>query len=344
MLTLLDAPDHVLACRLTGEISGEDARAVRDEIAAKLNRHERLGFYVEVEGLGGYTPEALLDHLGERITRPKHVHRFDRAAIVTPWAYLTKAAKRQRPPASGPVVVAFDRADRDEAMRWVAGEEPDAPPPSSTATSEERVTFSRRELLDAARTVFSKEGYAEASLADIARRARLRSQTLYSYFSGGKRELLLLTAEDVYDEVIRLAEQTLADPRLRDEAVGPQPFRVRFFVLVVALAFYTWHNRDVLRFLSREGHALGLDADPEIARTFEREQHDLVGVLIPHVEAAVASGELTAAPAAEVAAFLLDKASERLGRLFAAGQGMARENVPREAEALAAALYESVRR
>ena len=348
MLTLLDAPDHVLACRLAGEIGDDDARAVRDEIAAKLGRHERLGFYVEVEGLDGYTPEALLDHLGERITRPEHIRRFERAAIVTPWSYLTEAAKRRSPSQHGPDVAAFDRADRDVAMRWVTGEKPDVQSklPAEVLDDEapeERAAPSRRELLDAARAVFSKEGYAEATLAGIASRARLRSQTLYSFFKGGKRALLLLTAEDVYDEVIGLAEQTLADPRLRDEAVGSQPFRVRFFVLVVALAFYTWHNRDVLRFLTREGHALALDADPEIAQTFEREQRQLVGVLVPHVEAAVASGELAPAPADEVAAFLLDKVNERLEWLFAPGQGITWEDVPSEAEALAAALYESVR-
>ncbi|TKX68113.1 TetR/AcrR family transcriptional regulator, partial [Halorubrum sp. GN11_10-6_MGM] len=54
----------------------------------------------------------------------------------------------------------------------------------------------RQAMLDAARAVFAEEGYADATLDEIAERAEFGKGTLYNYFEGGKEELFLA----VFDE------------------------------------------------------------------------------------------------------------------------------------------------
>ncbi|NMD58114.1 MULTISPECIES: TetR/AcrR family transcriptional regulator [Tsukamurella] len=69
--------------------------------------------------------------------------------------------------------------------------------PPSVGLAERR----REELTDAAFTVFAEQGYEQASVADIARRAGMGQGTLYRYVEG-KRELLDLVFDRCVDELM----------------------------------------------------------------------------------------------------------------------------------------------
>ncbi|CAM3648081.1 TetR/AcrR family transcriptional regulator [Tsukamurella ocularis] len=69
--------------------------------------------------------------------------------------------------------------------------------PPSIGLAERR----REELTDAAFTVFAEQGYEQASVADIARRAGMGQGTLYRYVEG-KRELLDLVFDRCVDELM----------------------------------------------------------------------------------------------------------------------------------------------
>lgn len=67
-----------------------------------------------------------------------------------------------------------------------------------------------REIETAARTVFSRRGYAAASISEIAESAGIREGTIYKYYEN-KRELLLVVVQHWYEELIDGFMEALAD-------------------------------------------------------------------------------------------------------------------------------------
>jgi len=67
---------------------------------------------------------------------------------------------------------------------------------------EEYTEATRRALLDSAAAAFVERGYADASLDDIARSARLTKGALYHHFSG-KQDLFRAVFEEVEAEMIQ---------------------------------------------------------------------------------------------------------------------------------------------
>ena len=48
MLTILPAPDHVAAYRLSQTLTGEDLDAIMADIGARLARHEKIGILADM--------------------------------------------------------------------------------------------------------------------------------------------------------------------------------------------------------------------------------------------------------------------------------------------------------
>jgi AcrR family transcriptional regulator len=68
--------------------------------------------------------------------------------------------------------------------------EPQARKPGTSSWQWGRTAQTQRALLDAARDVFTRQGFAEASIADVVERAGSSVGSLYHHF-GGKSELFL---------------------------------------------------------------------------------------------------------------------------------------------------------
>lgn len=84
-----------------------------------------------------------------------------------------------------------------------------------TARAAERVIVDRRaQILDAARSVLSRQGYAETSMKDIAREAGVAAGLLHYYFES-KEEILVQVVEQLVDEISeshRGAVKGVSDP------------------------------------------------------------------------------------------------------------------------------------
>jgi len=79
---------------------------------------------------------------------------------------------------------------------------------STRQEKKERITSQRKEqIMNAALTVFSKKGYGEATIPDIAQEAGIAVGTIYNYYEG-KRDLLisLLGTMVVTEPFVRLIE------------------------------------------------------------------------------------------------------------------------------------------
>lgn len=72
------------------------------------------------------------------------------------------------------------------------------------ARSEQRL----RAILEAARLVFSEDGYASATMTEIARRVGVSEATIFTYFAS-KRDLCVRVLSNWYDEIIAQVEGEL---------------------------------------------------------------------------------------------------------------------------------------
>ena len=78
--------------------------------------------------------------------------------------------------------------------------------------------YRRKQILDAALVVFSKKGYGEATIPDIAREAGVAVGTIYNYYPG-KRDILVSV----------LASQVLSEPFLKLTEQPPEADDKAFF-------------------------------------------------------------------------------------------------------------------
>jgi AcrR family transcriptional regulator len=92
--------------------------------------------------------------------------------------------------------------------------EPQTRKPGTSSWQWGRTAQTQRALLDAARDVFTRQGFAEASIADVVERAGSSVGSLYHHF-GGKSELFLALWQEhqlAYEEA---ASAAVAEARLR---------------------------------------------------------------------------------------------------------------------------------
>jgi AcrR family transcriptional regulator len=114
--------------------------------------------------------------------------------------------------------------------------------PGSNAWQWSRTAETRRALLDAARDVFSEQGFAAASVASVVERAGSSVGSLYHHF-GGKTELFLALWEDHQAAHEEAAATAVAKAKARGET---DPLDL---LIVGARAFLdgSWQRRDVVR-------------------------------------------------------------------------------------------------
>jgi hypothetical protein len=126
MLEVLPGPDHILAIRLSGKLTGEDYDRIASELSTRLRRHERMGIYTETQDWRGMSAAALARDLRFAFARVGELQRFPRAAVVTDMPWLRTVANvgdAALPPVE---IRTFEPSQKERALTWVA-ELPDQP-------------------------------------------------------------------------------------------------------------------------------------------------------------------------------------------------------------------------
>ena len=118
----------------------------------------------------------------------------------------------------------------------------------------DRALATRRALLEAARTVFARSGFAEASIAEVVAGAGASVGSLYHHF-GGKADLYLALFEDYQS---RQEERT--GTAVRAARAAGESDRVRLFV-AGARAYLDgcWQERDLARLFLAGGGPPGFE-------------------------------------------------------------------------------------
>ena len=103
-----------------------------------------------------------------------------------------------------------------------------------------RTKQTQRALLDAARDVFTEQGFSHASIADVVERAGSSVGSLYHHF-GGKNELFLALWQDHQFAHEKAASQAVAAAR----AAGETDPTALFCIGARAFLEGSWHRRDL---------------------------------------------------------------------------------------------------
>ena len=112
-----------------------------------------------------------------------------------------------------------------------------------------RTKQTQRALLDAARDVFTEQGFSNASIADVVERAGSSVGSLYHHF-GGKSELFLALWQDHQIAHEKAASQAVAHARAGGEADPTALFRVGAHAFLES----SWLRRDLeMLFVSGDG-------------------------------------------------------------------------------------------
>ena len=149
-------------------------------------------------------------------------------------------------------------------------------------------------MLEIARAAFLREGYAAASMSEIAAKVGGSKATLYSYFSSKKDLFAAVIEEEVRQKLAPLFEM---DETQGDVRTVLERFARRFLDMLLAedtIAFYRLVVAELARF---HGSRTGRLPDRRSARTDR-----LAGYFV----AAMARGELMRADASVAAAQFLD--------------------------------------
>ena len=141
----------------------------------------------------------------------------------------------------------------------------------------ERITEQRRQqILDAALTVFSRKGYGEATVPDIAREAGIAVGTIYNYYQSKRDLLVSLFTNYVFTQpFVMLLEQSL------------ETDDITFFRSVIEDRLnFGFENMDRFFFLMSE-----VQRDPELRHQYAHEVLWPVLVLLEkYLEARISSG------------------------------------------------------
>lgn len=149
-------------------------------------------------------------------------------------------------------------------------------------------------ILDAARRIFSKKGYAETAVEDVADEAKIAKGTLYLYFKSKEELYMAVLAGD-------LREMSAEALREMERAEGFRE-KLRAF-LRVRLEFSKTHEEFFRIYLAEYGSMfVKAPISRELMQLFRENIRNVTRV----VEEAMRRGEIRPAPAAPVAAALFD--------------------------------------
>ncbi|MGK9232329.1 STAS/SEC14 domain-containing protein [Inquilinus limosus] len=120
MIEILPAPDHVVAMRLAGVLSEADYGRAIAETEAKLQRHDRVGAYVDMTDFDDMTAEAAARYASFSREKMGQAGRFPRKAVITDKQWLRVLIEAIDPLVPEVEARAFTSSERDKAMAWAS--------------------------------------------------------------------------------------------------------------------------------------------------------------------------------------------------------------------------------
>ena len=144
-------------------------------------------------------------------------------------------------------------------------------------------------MLNAAKDLFAEKGYAGATLEEIAARAEFGKGTLYNYFPGGKKQILLAIFDQLYDGLCELIEESFRNDNRESFRDTMESFIANCFQF-----FYERFNLFVI--LVKEAEQLIFSDDVDRVTYFVRQQSRVLETLSVPLRLAMNRGDLREMP------------------------------------------------
>lgn len=167
--------------------------------------------------------------------------------------------------------------------------------------TKEEADITRQKIMQAALTVFSRAGYAEARLEDIGAAAGVTRGAVYHHFAGGKAELYTTLVSELSGRVMPLLQAAAADP---------SPLNALRHIFTETLV-YAATDADFRAM--NELVAFKTAVTPELEAGMRQKiagQHAMIAFLAEKVQAGIAAGEIRADVDPRDAAFMLVAAQQ----------------------------------
>ena len=124
MIEILKSPKHLVALKVSGEITAEDIARAYEATNNALKANDRISFFGEVEDSLNFTWEGLYRDLSEGIGQFGKLKHYYRAAVVTDKSWIGAMARVEGLVFSSIDVRVFPKSEREKAFAW-AGEKPE---------------------------------------------------------------------------------------------------------------------------------------------------------------------------------------------------------------------------
>jgi len=126
MIEILDSPKHLVAVRISGDITAADVAAAYKATEDSLKENERISFFAEVADSTNLTFEGLAKDVVEGLGQICRLSRYYRAAVVTDKGWIASVARAEGLLFCFMDVRVFGLKESDKALAW-ASEEPQSP-------------------------------------------------------------------------------------------------------------------------------------------------------------------------------------------------------------------------
>ena len=125
MLEILESPKHLVAMKLSGELTATDITQAYKATDEALSANDRVSFFIEVDPSLKLTFDVILNDLIEGVSQWGKLKHYYRAALVTDKEWLGAIARVEGVVLCSIDVRVFGPGERDTAFAW-ASEEPEA--------------------------------------------------------------------------------------------------------------------------------------------------------------------------------------------------------------------------
>ena len=121
MHLMIDAPDDVIALRVSGKITGTDLDAIMDRLDAVMAAHDKVNVFVETHGIDGIELSGLPSYLQRAMPLFGKLDRFGRVAVVADQAWVRAGTRLESALLPKIRYRVYMPDERDEALAWVIG-------------------------------------------------------------------------------------------------------------------------------------------------------------------------------------------------------------------------------
>ena len=127
MLEILDSPKHVVALKLSGEMTADDVTKAYKAVEDALKDNDRISFFAEVDPSMELTFQGLLKDLVEGVGQWNKLKHYYRMALVTDKGWMAALARVEGLVFSSVDIRVFSHDERAKAFAW-ASETPEPIP------------------------------------------------------------------------------------------------------------------------------------------------------------------------------------------------------------------------